>query len=90
MENSLLKNCRDVKKLNLLSSKRLCRNTRNHLDVMLSASEASVFPTPYEKQILRLWLRMTLRHSLEGEEIRIWHRSQSDLPCAKMESEMSA
>jgi hypothetical protein len=23
---------------------------------MLSVSEASVFPTPYEKQILRLWL----------------------------------
>jgi hypothetical protein len=67
MEDSLLKNCRDVKKLNLLSSKRLCRNTRNHLDVMLSASEASVFPTPYEKQILRLRLRMTLRYRLQAE-----------------------
>jgi hypothetical protein len=35
---------------------------------MLSASEASVFPTPYEKQILRLWLRMTLRHSLKRRQ----------------------
>lgn len=68
----------------------LCRNATNHLEVMLSASEASGFPTSYEEQILRLWLRMTLRHSLEGEEIRIWRRSQSDLPCAKMESEVSA
>jgi hypothetical protein len=53
-----------------LSLLRLCRNTRNHLDVMLSASEASVFPIPYEKQILRRRLRMTLRHGLSGIEVR--------------------
>jgi hypothetical protein len=28
-----------------LSSNRLCRNTTNHLDVMLSEREASAFPT---------------------------------------------
>jgi hypothetical protein len=27
----------------------MCRNTTNHLDVMLSESEASAFPTGYEK-----------------------------------------
>src|SRR5688572_11194183 len=40
-------------------------------DVMLSSSEASVFPTPYEKQILRLRLRMTLRHSLLPDEVEM-------------------
>jgi hypothetical protein len=28
---------------------RLCHNASNHLDVMLSESEASAFPTGYEK-----------------------------------------
>ena len=40
-----------------------------NLNVMLSASEASVFPTLYEKQILRLRLRMTLRQSLMNEGV---------------------
>jgi hypothetical protein len=36
---------------------------------MLSESEASAFPTTYDKQILRLRLRMTLCHSLSrGKE----------------------
>jgi hypothetical protein len=51
--------CRDEKKtslivtgsegieLNFLSLERLCRNATNHLDVMLSESEASAFPTGY-------------------------------------------
>jgi len=38
---------------------------------MLSSSEASVFPTPYEKQILRLRLRKTLRHGLLPEEVEM-------------------
>src|SRR5687767_4637545 len=50
---------------------RLCRNATYHRDVMLSSSEASVFPTPYEKQILRLRLRMTLRHGLLPEEVEM-------------------
>jgi hypothetical protein len=55
-----------------LATARLCRNATNHRDVMLSASEASVFPTPYEKQILRLRLRMTLRHSLRAGKNARW------------------
>jgi hypothetical protein len=49
-----------VKLLKFLSLERLCRNATNHRDAMLRVSEASVFPTPYEKRILRLRLRMTL------------------------------
>ena len=40
--------------------------------------EASVFPTPYEKQILRLRLRMTLRHSLQGGEYTERRRVDGD------------
>jgi hypothetical protein len=37
----------------------MCRNTTNHLDVMLSESEASAFPTAYEKADSSAALRMT-------------------------------
>ncbi len=40
---------------------RVCSNGTNHVDVMLSDSEASrIFQQDAKKQILRPWLRMTL------------------------------
>ena len=53
-----------------LSARReLSRRVPIEFSQSLSASEASVFPTPYEKQILRLRIRMTLRQSLMNERV---------------------
>ena len=44
----------------VLPRRRLCRNRRTCTSVILSASEESRIFSTYEKQILRLRLRMTL------------------------------
>jgi hypothetical protein len=46
------------------SLSRLCRNPRDLMDVMLSATKHLKFSSCYEAEILRLRLRVTLRHSL--------------------------
>jgi hypothetical protein len=48
----------------VLPRQRLCRNPRNLIDVMLSKAKHLAFSGGYEVEILRLRLRMTLRHSL--------------------------
>ena len=61
-----------------LSAVRLCGNTGALIDVMLSpstklrinsAKHLAFFSSCYEDEILRLRLRMTLRHSLSGRGI---------------------
>ncbi|GEM_PF-3300798 len=44
--------------------RRLCRNIRNLIIVMLSKAKHLAFSGRYKVEILRLRLRMTLRHSL--------------------------
>src|SRR5918996_1618902 len=44
------------------------KNPRNLIDVMLSKAKHLAFSGRYKVEILRLRLRMTLRHSLAGEE----------------------
>jgi hypothetical protein len=46
-----------------LSPQRLCHNTPNLIDVMLSKAKHLAFSGCYKVEILRLRLRMTLRHS---------------------------
>jgi len=47
-----------------VSRQRPRRNSRNLIDVMLSEAKHLAFSRCYEDEILRLRLRMTLRHSL--------------------------
>jgi len=47
---------------------RLCRNPRNLINVMLSKAKHLAFSRCYEVEILRLRLRMTMRHSLDAGE----------------------
>jgi hypothetical protein len=46
-------------------AKRLYRNQRKLVDVMLSEAKHLVFSSCYKVEILRLRLRMTIRHSLK-------------------------
>jgi hypothetical protein len=39
------------------------------MGLRINSAKHLFFPTPYEKQILRLRLRMTLRHSLIGAKL---------------------
>ena len=50
----------------ILPRKRLCRNAIKPVVVMLSGAKHLAFSATYEDEILRLRLRMTLRHSLQG------------------------
>jgi hypothetical protein len=47
---------------------RLCHNMPNLIDVMLSKAKHLALSGYYKVEILRLRLRMTLRHSLSGTE----------------------
>jgi len=47
---------------------RLCRDANDHIDVMLSNAKHLAFSASNEDEILRLRLRMTLRHSIVAEE----------------------
>ena len=47
---------------------RRCRKSKNSVGVMLSAAKHLAASDTYENEILRLCLRMTLRHGLVAEE----------------------
>jgi hypothetical protein len=56
----------------VLPRRRLCPNATNHLDVMLSESEASAFPTGYEKaDSSTVPQNDIMTQSLEGRENRL-------------------
>ncbi len=48
-------------------AERLCRNSRNHINVMMSKAKHLAFSGCYKVEILRLRLKMTLRYSLEAK-----------------------
>src|SRR5438309_7139490 len=49
---------------------RLCRNLRDHTDVMLSSAKHLAFPANCKDEILRLRLRMILSRVSRGEKVK--------------------
>src|SRR5262245_42347758 len=62
-----------------LPPSRLCRSTPNLTDVMLSKATHLALSSCHKAEILRLRLRMTLRHSLVAGERREGAQVSSDM-----------